>query len=747
MRISSYDAPFSADDVDLLHAQGEAAMEDLLRYDLAKAHAYTRLGDKDNVAMLEADDDQLYTVKGSVTIYTHLAEVLDLLNTRPPDYSYVLSRLLGGLHAINRILHPKTTDAKGRGAMLPSDDEDAMLVTWLAVNAATESASAKTVPAVSREFCFLRYSGYFNSNETGVRRVLPDEPLSPTSMAVSVWDSIDFQPVYINASIGRLVRSGFILQHTPSTPNAVQVHFLLSSIGAPDKTLLQRIVRSTLLNLAPTIMELRLFKDQLLLKSAWGDGSMCTICLKAFTFLRRKHHCRLCGDVFCATCSIGRSRPEMGDSVRVCASCIEGNPTSMVRASDKLFSIAHRFSILAPPRRKFAAPWPPRDEPAPTTTKPFDIPSGSSHHHAPHGMTHGDREWASQPGRRKDRPVQARAVDPFRKQSLPDGRKHSVSAKDIHIGSAPPVGIDPVFEKRFDKGVHPRNHSARPAPSPTPVFLADLSSEGTSTTPHSPWLHDRRSSPQDRRSSPHYMSYSLPPESRWMPPSSTPTEDHATPAWLPTEPPNLPSPWHGPTDDGYLYESTGFDYPLNFRNGNPWPDAPLTTTEAQRLEKATALDLLRRRDDMALYLKIACKTAQCPIGTLCVVGGSAGLLLAKIGGVSMDTLPRHIMLESHAIMSSSPTIVLDCKEDLRFALNPLVNAGEDVGIRFYLGIPLTTSDDVVLGVLSLVDTKPRDRVRKADIKSLVQVADTIMARIQDTVGRGHEPAPVDLDID
>ncbi|KDO23836.1 hypothetical protein SPRG_11268 [Saprolegnia parasitica CBS 223.65] len=733
MRISSYDAPFSADDVDLLHAQGEAAMEDLLRYDLFKAHAYARLGEKDNVAMFEVDDDQLYTVKGSVTIYTHLAEVLDLLNTRPPDYSYVLSRLLGGLHAINRILHPKTTtDAKGRGAMLPSDDEDAMLVTWLAVNAATEAASAKTVPAVSREFCFLRYSGYFNHSEAGVRRVLPDEPLSPTSMAVSVWDSIDFQPVYINASIGRLVRSGFLLTHT-STPNAVQVHFLLSSVGAHDKTLLQRIVRSTLLNLAPTIMELRLFKDQLLLKSAWGDGSMCTICLKAFTFLRRKHHCRLCGDVFCATCSIGRSRPEMGDSVRVCASCIEGNPSSMMRASDKLFSIAHRFSILAPPRRKFAAPWPPRDEP-PATTKPFDIPSSSSHQQGPQC----DREWVSQPGRRTDRPLPVRATDVFRKQSLPEGRKHSVSAKDIHIGSAPPVGIDPVFEKRFEKGVHPRTHSARP------VFLShDVSSEGTSTTPHSPWLHDRRSSPQDRRSSPHYMSYSLPPESRWMPPTSTPTE--STPTWLhPEANHTVPSPW---TDDGYIYESTGFDYPLNFRNGNPWPDAPLTATEAQRLEKATALDLLRRRDDMALYLKIACKTAQCPIGTLCVVGGSAGLLLAKIGGVSMDTLPRHIMLESHAIMSSAPTIVLDCKEDLRFALNPLVNASDDVGVRFYLGIPLTTSDDVVLGVLSLVDTKPRDRVRKADIKSLVQVADTIMARIQDTVGRQPEPTPVDLDID
>ncbi|OQS01117.1 hypothetical protein ACHHYP_01808 [Achlya hypogyna] len=702
MSISSYDAPFSAEDVDGLHAQGEAAMEDLLRFDASRS--YVRVVDKDHVGLSESAADDIYTVKGTVTVFTHLAEVLDLLNTRPPDFSYVLSRLLGGLHAVNRILHPKTTEPKGnRSAMLPSDDEHAMLVTWLAVNAGGSDVAKQALPAISREFCFLRYSGYFNLPDGRVRRVLPDEPLSPQSVAVCAWDSIDFQPVYVNASIGRLVRSGFILTHT-NAPNAVKVHFLLSTTGrGPDKALLQRIVRSTLLNLAPTVMELRLFKDQLLHKSAWGDGPMCTICLKNFTFIRRKHHCRLCGDVFCATCSIGRNRPEIGDSVRVCASCIEGNPASMVRASDKLFSIAHRFSILAPARRKFAT-WQTRGEdvemapPRPPPATPFDIPKPANP--AFNGTIHlpTDREWASQPGRRKDRPIQLRAADPFRKQSMPEARKPSLSVRD-GVGSAPPVSIDPVFEARFV------------SPTPATAFASAVDSAGDDTsTPRSPWLHDRRSSPQ-------YAGFSLPPDAHWM------------------ERP----------DDGFLYESTGFSYPLSFRNGNPWPDAPVTTAEADRLAKAAALDLLRRRDDMALYVKIACKTAQCPIGTIVVVGGSAGLLLAKVGGVSMDTLPRHIMLESHAIMSTEPTVVLDCRDDLRFAHNPLVT-GDDFGLRFYVGIPLRTSDDVVLGVLSLVDTKPRDRVRKADLKSLVQVADTIMARLQDAVAPPHDPT-ADLDID
>jgi hypothetical protein len=42
--------------------------------------------------------------------------------------------LLGGLHAVNRILHPKASAAKALAQMLPSNDKHPMLVTWLAGN-------------------------------------------------------------------------------------------------------------------------------------------------------------------------------------------------------------------------------------------------------------------------------------------------------------------------------------------------------------------------------------------------------------------------------------------------------------------------------------------------------------------------------------------------------------------------------------------------------------------------------------
>ncbi|KAG9410369.1 hypothetical protein AC1031_018402 [Aphanomyces cochlioides] len=37
---------------------------------------------------------------------------------------------------------------------------------------------------------------------------------------------------------------------------------------------------------------------------SWQHGSKCSVCMKAFGLLRRKHHCRRCGSTVCATCTM-----------------------------------------------------------------------------------------------------------------------------------------------------------------------------------------------------------------------------------------------------------------------------------------------------------------------------------------------------------------------------------------------------------------------------------------------------------
>ena len=48
-------------------------------------------------------------------------------------------------------------------------------------------------------------------------------------------------------------------------------------------------------------------KDATLDKNQWVPDNKvnnCMKCFKEFTFFYRKHHCRICGNVFCANCTI-----------------------------------------------------------------------------------------------------------------------------------------------------------------------------------------------------------------------------------------------------------------------------------------------------------------------------------------------------------------------------------------------------------------------------------------------------------
>eukprot|EP01059_Diplonema_ambulator_P004629 TRINITY_DN14342_c0_g1_i2.p1 TRINITY_DN14342_c0_g1~~TRINITY_DN14342_c0_g1_i2.p1 ORF type:complete len:662 (+),score=168.41 TRINITY_DN14342_c0_g1_i2:76-2061(+) len=61
----------------------------------------------------------------------------------------------------------------------------------------------------------------------------------------------------------------------------------------------------------------------------WVPDSMapcCALCLRPFQWWRRRHHCRLCGNVFCAACSSARcslSEHANAGPVRVCDECAE----------------------------------------------------------------------------------------------------------------------------------------------------------------------------------------------------------------------------------------------------------------------------------------------------------------------------------------------------------------------------------------------------------------------------------------
>ncbi|RHY32287.1 hypothetical protein DYB32_002702 [Aphanomyces invadans] len=819
---------FSNREVDEFHDQGEIAMHDFLEYN--GAASYHKISDKDKCILYECLSssattttvvDETYSVKGVVTVCTHLSEVMDLLSANSQYFSRVLAKLLGPIHAESTPIFPQDEH---------DPDEHALLVTYLALQSSSTAAmnndlasanqfraKATSAQNITREYCFLRYCGYFNNNNEAGRmeRVLPSEPLRPESKAVSIWDSIANVPIAIAHHVGpmgRLVKTGFILEQAKA-PNAVRVNFIMSM--HPHGFTYPR------------------------------QGQF--VVLESMAVARIEVNSRLT-----------RYRPSMRSRDRKADVAADG----LVRSSEKLFSAAqpshlYRHSSLhsggslkgrsstagkkaisgwslsargrSPKAAAIPQPIPPSDAFMSNGTMQFDDmpPSKKApqlqrqqtpqqqHHHHHHPMelpTEAGRRPkpsvtttipppTNQNDRKKPKSVQnplhhhqyspeqyehfrpdgPRSV-PFQQQSAAEANSNVYRNGDyrgppanhprsLHGGQSPKQGQHTPIDLDGDRTEEssPRGRRSRPgsgqAHSPPQGVFNDVENAQPTARQPRPYqtptvaFGGQVQAPTQHRgfqSVPAAPSSAMPFPSGNGPRRSDQPVDSRRVLGVPepvvldkeTHPeldfdlrhhhpfaPNRTTSFDHVLDEPntfcgqYLYQSTPFSYPLNFHNGNPWPDAPMTAFEEERMERARDLDLLRRRDDILMYVRIAAKTMNCPVATLCIVGGQAGLLIAKVGGVTTDTIPRQVMLESHAILSRDPTVVLDCLHDLRFATNPLVCEG-DIGIRFYVGMPLCTSDGLILGVLSVVDTLPRDRVRVSELDSLRQVTDTIMRRFE-----------------
>lgn len=88
-------------------------------------------------------------------------------------------------------------------------------------------------------------------------------------------------------------------------------------------------------------------------------------------------------------------------------------------------------------------------------------------------------------------------------------------------------------------------------------------------------------------------------------------------------------------------------------------------------------------------------------------------------GMAAGEVTRAESLCAHGIASDGIMVVPDARQDVRFAANPLVL--QTPFIRFYAGVPLITSDGQSIGMLAIIDSKPRCTLtaREADALRLM----------------------------
>lgn len=150
--------------------------------------------------------------------------------------------------------------------------------------------------------------------------------------------------------------------------------------------------------------------------------------------------------------------------------------------------------------------------------------------------------------------------------------------------------------------------------------------------------------------------------------------------------------------------------------------------EQRRLAALRHYDILDTPPDGAFdkITQLAARLFSVPIAIVSLVDEDR-IWFKSHHGLPVREVARAPGLCASAILQDEAYIINDAAKDPRSLANPLV-AGE-LGLRFYLGVPLKTHDQYNLGTLCIIDREPRI-VTKAEVETLSDLADLVVDQME-----------------
>jgi diguanylate cyclase (GGDEF)-like protein/PAS domain S-box-containing protein len=169
--------------------------------------------------------------------------------------------------------------------------------------------------------------------------------------------------------------------------------------------------------------------------------------------------------------------------------------------------------------------------------------------------------------------------------------------------------------------------------------------------------------------------------------------------------------------------------------------AAAPANERERLNILRSYEILDSESEEAFdaMVQLASYICQTPIAVISLVDESRQWFKAAVG-LDVKETSRDVSFCAHTILQDGAMVVADALCDDRFSNNPLVVSSP--GIRFYAGIPLTTSGGHRLGTLCVIDKVPRE-LTSTQLGAIKTLADNVMAHLD--LVKSHKQARLHID--
>lgn len=144
--------------------------------------------------------------------------------------------------------------------------------------------------------------------------------------------------------------------------------------------------------------------------------------------------------------------------------------------------------------------------------------------------------------------------------------------------------------------------------------------------------------------------------------------------------------------------------------------------EDARLATVRRYDILDTPPDGAFdrVTRLAARICAVPISTISIVDTDR-IWFKSAHGIEIDQIGRDPGLCASAVIQDSTWVVNDAAVDPRTLDNPLVRG--ELGLRFYVGVPLKVGSGHNLGVLNVIDVEPRQLTEEQldDLRDLAAI--------------------------